>query len=128
MLVLALVIGFVAGLRTMMGPAVIAWAAMLGVLNFAGTWFSFLGWRFTLWILSLFAVGELYIDKKSSTPSRRVPAQFTGRLLSGGAAGAATGYDLGALLLGLLLGIIGAVIGTLAGSAERAQAAACCDP
>ena len=124
MLPLAFPIGVVAGMRTFVAPAAIAWAARTGALDLEGTWFEFLGWRFTPWILSLFALGELYFDKKPSTPSRKVPAQFGARLVSGGAAGAAIGYGPGAPLLGLLLGVIGAVIGTLAGAAARPRLAA----
>ena len=124
MLALAFAIGIVAGIRTFMAPAAIAWAAWTGALDLEGTWLAFLGWRFMPGILSFFALGELYFDKKPSTLSRKVPAQFGARLVSGGVGGAAIGYGLGAPFLGLLLGIIGAVIGTLAGAAARARSAA----
>jgi uncharacterized membrane protein len=47
MLVLALVIGIVAGLRAMLAPAAIAWAASIGIMPLQGPWLAFLGWRFT---------------------------------------------------------------------------------
>ncbi len=89
MIVLALVIGIVAGLRSMMAPAAIAWAALYGRLPLDGSWLAFMGYRFTPWILSALAVGELVTDQLPSTPSRRVPVQFAGRLLTGGVSGAA---------------------------------------
>lgn len=124
MQVLALVIGIVAGLRAMMAPAAISWAAFHGGLALEGTWLAFLGWRFTPWIFTLLAIGELVTDQLPSTPSRKVPVQFGARLLTGGVSGAAIGYGLGSPLVGLALGLIGAIIGTLGGAAVRARLAA----
>jgi uncharacterized membrane protein len=124
MIVLALVIGIVAGLRTMMAPAAIAWAASCGRLGLDGSWLAFLGYRFTPWILSLLAIGELVTDQLPSTPSRKVPVQFGARLLTGGVSGAAIGVGTGSWIIGLLLGLAGAVIGTLGGAAVRGRMAA----
>jgi uncharacterized membrane protein len=124
MLVLALVLGIVAGLRAMMAPAAVAWAAASGRLGLDGSWLAFLGYRFTPYILSLLAIGELITDQLPATPSRKVPVQFGGRLLTGGVSGAAVGIGANALLTGLLLGLVGAVIGTLGGAAVRARLAA----
>ncbi len=123
MLVLALVIGIVAGLRAMMAPAAIAWAASKGIVPLQGTWLAFLGWRFTPWIFTVLAAAELVTDQLPSTPSRKVPPQFGARILTGGVSGAAVGYALGAPLFGLLLGVIGAVLGTLGGARLRARLA-----
>lgn len=124
MLVLALVIGVVAGLRAMMAPAAIAWAASIGVMPLQGTWLAFFGWRFTPWILSVLAAAELVTDQLPSTPSRTVAAQFGARILTGGVSGAAIGHALGSPLFGLVLGMIGAVLGTLGGARLRARLAA----
>jgi len=124
MIVLALAIGFVAGLRSMMAPAAIAWAACSGRLSLDGSWLAFLGYRFSPWILSLLALGELVTDQLPSTPSRKVPVQFGGRLLTGGVSGAAIGVGTGSWIIGLLLGLAGAVIGTLGGAAARSRMAA----
>lgn len=123
MIVLALVIGIVAGLRSMVAPAAIAWAAFTGRLNLDGSWLAFLGYRFTPWILSLLALGEFVTDQLPSTPSRKVPVQFGGRLLTGGVSGAAIGVGAGSWVVGLLLGLLGAVIGTLGGAAARSKLA-----
>jgi uncharacterized membrane protein len=124
MILLALVIGIVAGLRSMMAPAAIAWAACCRGLGLQGSWLAFLGYRFTPWILSLLAVGELVADQLPSIPSRKTPGPFGARLLTGGVSGAAIGIGLGSWLPGLLLGMAGAVIGTLGGAAARAWLAA----
>ena len=124
MLVLALVIGIVAGLRAMLAPAAIAWAASIGIIPLQGTWLAFLGWRFTPWIFSLLAVVEMVTDQLPSIPSRTVPPQFGARIVTGGVSGAAIGYVLGSPLFGLALGIIGAVLGTLGGARLRARLAA----
>ena len=124
MLVLALVIGIVAGLRAMMAPAAIAWAASTGLLPLQGTWLAFFGARYAPWIFSILAVAELVTDQLPSTPSRKAPAQFGARIATGGLSGAAIGYGLGAPLFGLVLGVIGAVVGTLGGARLRARLAA----
>lgn len=124
MLVLSLLIGIVAGLRTMMAPTAIAWAAACGILSLEGSWLAFMGWRFTPWIFTLLAIGELIADQLPSTPSRTVPPQFVARLISGGLSGAAIGVGTGSLPIGLVLGLVGAVIGTLGGAAARAKLAA----
>ena len=40
-LLLALLIGIVAGLRAMTAPAAVSWAAYLGWINLGDSWFSF---------------------------------------------------------------------------------------
>jgi uncharacterized membrane protein len=122
-LVLAFLIGVIAGLRTMMAPAAVSWAAHLGWLPLAGTPLAFLGSGITAWVLTIMAVGELVVDQLPGTPSRKVPLQFGARLLSGGLAGAAIGAGGGMLALGVVLGVVGAVAGTLGGAAARARMA-----
>ncbi len=122
---LALLIGIVAGLRAVVAPAAIAWAARLGWLDLHGSWLAFLGYRWTPWVLSLLALGEIVNDKLPNTPSRKVPPQFGARIASGALCGAAIGIGIGPghWFVGLLLGAIGAVIGTLGGAAFRANLA-----
>ena len=123
MIVLALVIGIVAGLRAMTAPAAIAWGATLHGWPLTG-WLSFFGWRYTPWVFTLLAIGELITDQLPSTPSRKVPIQFGTRIVTGGLSGAAVGAATGSAWIGLALGAIGAVIGTLGGAAARAKLAA----
>lgn len=120
----ALLIGIVAGLRAMTAPAIVSWAAQLGVLPLQGTPLAFLGWRFTPWIVSLLAIGELITDQLPSTPSRKVPVQFGTRIVVGGFCGAAVGLAGGMVWIGLIAGVIGAVVGTLGGAAARGWLAA----
>jgi uncharacterized membrane protein len=123
-LLAALLIGIVAGLRAMTAPAVVSWAVQLGALPLQGTPLAFLGWRFTPWIISLLAVGELITDQLPTTPSRKVPVQFGTRIVVGGFCGAAVGLAGGQLWAGAVAGAVGAVLGTLGGAAARARLAA----
>ena len=121
----ALLIGAIAGLRTMTAPTAVAWAAHLGCINLAGTWLGFMGSVWAVGIFSVLALGELVADQLPSTPSRKVPMQFGARLVSGALSGAAIGLAGGlAPLLAAICGIAGAVIGTLGGAALRGRLAA----
>jgi uncharacterized membrane protein len=121
---LAFLIGIIAGLRSITAPAAVSWASYLGRLRMGGTWLAFLGHRWTPWILSLLAVGELVADQLPSTPSRTAPLGFGGRIVTGALSGAAVGTAGGTMLGGALAGIAGAVVGTLGGHAFRARLAA----
>ncbi|WP_210496171.1 DUF4126 domain-containing protein [Microvirga antarctica] len=123
-MLLAGLIGVVAGLRAMMAPAVVSWVAHAGWLPLEGTWLAFLGFAYTPYILTVLAVGELITDQLPSTPSRKVPMQFGARLVSGALSGAALGIAGGSMIGGLVAGLVGAVIGTLGGAAARARLAA----
>ena len=123
-LLLAFVIGVVAGLRAMMPLAAVAWGARLGAIPLVGTHLGWLGAAATPWIFSMLAVGELINDKLPATPSRKVPPQFGARVVTGAFAGAAIGLSEDLLLLGLVAGAIGAVVGTLGGAAVRGKLAA----
>lgn len=122
-LVLALLIGIVAGLRAMTPPAAVAWAAVLGWIPVAGSWAAFMGYQLAAWVFTLLAAAELVTDQLPSTPSRKVPAQFGTRIVSGAFCGAVIGTAGGALVGGLIAGAIGAVIGTLGGADIRGRLA-----
>lgn len=122
-LILALAIGVVAGLRAMMAPALVSWVAHLGGLDLSNTWLSFLASTPARLILTALALIELVTDQLPSTPSRKVPVQFGARIVTGGLSGAAIGAGNGMLLAGLCAGIAGAVIGTLGGASLRARLA-----
>jgi uncharacterized membrane protein len=119
--VLPLLIGLIAGLRTMTAPAAVSWASRIGSLNVAPTAFAFLGYTFTPWVFTALALGELVTDQLPTTPSRTVPIQFGARMVAGAVCGGAIGASGGALVTGLIAGIAGAIIGTLGGRAFRAQ-------
>lgn len=119
----ALLIGVVAGLRTMTPLAAASWAACLGALDVRGTWLTFMGSYVTAVIFTVAALGELVTDQLPSTPSRKTPIQFVARAASGAVCGAAIGGTGGSWGAGLGAGIVGAVIGTLAGSDFRGRLA-----
>ena len=58
-------IGFVAGLRSMTAPAVVAWAAHLGWINLSGTPLAFMG---SIWAVALFTLGALGEYVADTTP------------------------------------------------------------
>ena len=119
----ALFIGVIAGLRAMTAPAVVSWAARAGWLEVAPTSLAFLGYAFTPWIFTVLALGELITDQLPSTPSRTVPIQFGTRIVTGALSGAAIAAGHGALVMGAIAGSAGAVIGTLGGRALRGRLA-----
>ena len=117
---LAFGIGLVTGLRSMVGPAAVAWGARLGWLGLKGTAFAFLAYPLATAILTLAALGELVVDKLPKTPSRKAPGPFGVRVVFGGLCGIALALGYGAAgCAGLVGGVAGAVAGTLGGYAYR---------
>ena len=123
-LLLSVLIGIIAGLRSMTAPAAVSWAARAGWLNLTSTGLAFLGSALTPWILTALALAELVADKLPTTPSRKAPPGFGARIVTGAFSGAALGAAGGSLVTGAIAGAIGAVIGTFAGHASRARLAA----
>ena len=118
-LLLALLIGVVAGLRAFTAPAVLAWAAFLHWINLSGTWASWMGHWATVAVLTVLAVAELVSDKMPTIPSRKSAPQFLVRIATGAFAGAVLGTAWGYRRGSLGAGMIGAVLGTLGGYAAR---------
>lgn len=58
-LLLALLIGVIAGLRAMTAPAVVAWGAMLGWIDVTDKWSEWVGHPITVTVLTILLVGEL---------------------------------------------------------------------
>ncbi len=83
----ALGLGFVAGLRALTAPMVMAWAAHLGWVDLSHSPLSFMGATITVIIFSLLALLELIGDLLPSTPKRTAPAPLTARILMGGLCG-----------------------------------------
>jgi uncharacterized membrane protein len=123
-LVFALLIGIIAGLRAMTAPAAVSLAAYLGWIDLSATPLAFLGDQWTPWIFGVLAIAELISDQLPSTPSRKVPLQFGTRIVMGALAGAAVGALGGMLVGGIVAGVIGAVLGTYGGAAARGRLAA----
>lgn len=113
---LAIGIGIVAGLRSLLAPAVVAWAAHLGSLHLHGSPLAFMGSTPAVAIFSILAIGELVADKLPKTPKRTTFAPLLARFLLGGLSGASLFAAAGkSLLTGALLGGTGGVIGAFVG-------------
>src|SRR5262249_45372737 len=87
-LALALLIGIVAGLRSLTAPAVTAWAAHLGRLDLHDSPLWFMGTAVAVAVFSLGALVELIGDQLPKTPARTAPVPLTARLLMGALSGA----------------------------------------
>jgi uncharacterized membrane protein len=112
----AIGIGIVAGLRSLLPPAVVAWAAHFGWLNLHGSPLAFMGSTAAVAIFSTFAIGELIADKLPATPKRTALAPLLARILLGGLSGASLCAATGkSLVAGALLGGTGGVIGAFVG-------------
>jgi uncharacterized membrane protein len=120
--VVCLLMGVIAGLRTMTAAAAVSWAAYLGFLKLDGTWLAWLGSVWTVVIFTVLALGELVTDQLPSTPSRKVPVQFGARVVIGAVAGMAIAGPAN-WGVGFIAGLIGAVIGTSGGASVRGQLA-----
>ncbi|MFZ3377639.1 MAG: DUF4126 family protein [Chthoniobacterales bacterium] len=116
----ALGIGFAAGLRSLTPPAVVAWSAHLGWLNFSNSPLAFMGSTITVAIFSLLAVVELIGDLRPSTPKRTAPMPLIARIVMGGLCGACVcAASNQSLIIGAILGTLGGVIGAFAGYEVR---------
>jgi uncharacterized membrane protein len=121
-LLLAFLIGIVAGLRSLTAPAVVAWAAHRNWIDLHNTSLSFMGSTAAVVIFILLALVELVADQLPSTPSRTKPPGLIARIVLGGLSGAcvaAAGAQ--SMMLGALLGAIGGVAGALAGYEVRTR-------
>jgi uncharacterized membrane protein len=120
----ALLMGVIAGLRSMTAPAAVSWAARLGWLHLENTRLAFLGFAAAPYVFSGLAIAELIGDQLPKTPSRKAPIGFGGRIVSGALCGAALGASDNAsdnLIGGLLAGVLGAIAGTLGGYEFRSR-------
>ncbi len=119
-LLLAFCIGIITGLRSLTGPAVLAWAAHRNWLNLHGTPLSFMASTTAMVIFVVLAVGELIADQLPSAPSRTAPPGLIARITMGALAGAGvTAAGSQSLVLGAVLGVVGALIGTFGGYQAR---------
>lgn len=115
---LCFLIGCVAGLRSMMAPAIVCAGAYLGWLKLSDTALRFLTYRWVMSLFVLFAILELIVDKLPQTPPRIAPAGLGARAVMGAFSGAAVaiGSQTGTSgTVGAILGLIGGVAGAYAG-------------
>jgi len=120
-LLFAFLIGFFAGLRSLMAPATTAWAVHLGWLKIQRP-FSLIGAVPSVGIFTVLAVIELIADKLPQTPSRTSPLGLIARIVTGGLTGACVvDSGLQGVLLGAVLGAIGGVVGCFGGYQARTR-------
>ena len=116
MLLLAFLIGVIAGLRSLTAPAAVAWGAGRHWLNLQGTPFAFMGSTAAVAVFTLLAIGELIADKLPSTPNRTSVPGLGTRVVMGALSGAAIASAGGqSFVLGAVLGAAGGIAGTYAG-------------
>src|SRR5947209_5768102 len=90
-LISAILLGYVAGTRSMLAPTVASWATQIHRLRLGETPLALMQEPLTPLVLSALATGEIVADKLPFMPSRKAPVAFIGRVLSGALAGAAIG-------------------------------------
>ena len=122
-LLAAALIGVVAGLRTFVPLAGLAWAANLGLVDLQGSWIAPLASPWAAYALTALAALELVGDKLPRTPARTHPAGLGFRIVSGAVCGAAIGLSADNWAVGLVLGAVGALSGTFLGYLFRATLA-----
>jgi uncharacterized membrane protein len=121
-LLLAFLIGIVAGLRSLTAPAVVAWAAHRNWIDLHNASLSFMGSTAAVVIFVLLALVELVADQLPSTPSRTKPPGLIARIVLGGLSGACVAVaGAQSMMLGALLGAIGGVAGAFAGYEVRTR-------
>lgn len=116
LLVAALAIGFMAGLRAFTPLALVSWLAIWGWLPLAGSPLAFLGTTAGAVIVSVLALGELIGDKLPVTPPRIQPGPLVARLLTGAMSGGAIGLAGGqSWVPGSICGALGGIAGAFVG-------------
>lgn len=120
----AVVLGVVAGMRSQLPGALLAWRSSRGELphNVPGPG-GVLRRRGSVPLTTLAAFGEMVGDKLPRTPSRLEDGPFVGRVTLGAAAGSAVSVAFGrSRIAGAALGAAGAAAGSVAGHRLRAMA------
>ena len=118
--VLALGIGIVAGLRSLTAPAVVAWAAHVGWINLHVSPLAFMASVWTVGIFTLLALTEFVVDQLPSTPARTAAVGLSARIVTGALTGACLAVAGSAMIwLGALAGAIGGVAGAFGGYHAR---------
>ena len=121
-LLLVFGIGFVAGLRTMTAPAVVAWAAYLGWIHLSSSHLAFMGSIWAVAVFTLGALAEYVVDLLPNTPPRTGARGLTSRIVTGLLAGACLGVAGGVSpWLGAPIGAIGAIAGAFGGYHARGR-------
>lgn len=123
-LLFALLIGVVAGMRSMTAPAAVSVAAYFGYLSLTGTALGWVATATTAIIFTVFALSELIGDQLPRAGSRKAAGSFIFRMISGAFSGMCLGAATPYAPAGAIAGAIGAVIGTMGFYVVRAKMAA----
>lgn len=118
----ALCLGIVAGMRSQMPGAMLAFRQPDAPRRAGWRSWPILRHAWGRRALMLAGAGELVGDKLPSTPNRTDPNALTGRLVFGALAGLAIGSEgrgKGAMVTGAIAGTTGAAIGTFGGYRAR---------
>ena len=119
-LLLALGIGIVAGLRSLTAPAVVAWGAHLGWINLHGSPLAFMGTAWAVGILTVLAFVEFVTDQLPSSPARTAAVGLAARIVTGALTGACLATAGGATVWrGALAGVLGGIAGAFGGYHAR---------
>jgi uncharacterized membrane protein len=112
----AFALGMCAGLRSMIAPTAIAWAAQFSLGELRQTSLSFLAAPATAYIFTALACAELVGDKLPFTPSRLTIGPLAGRVVMGALCGMALcAAAQQSMTLGGVAGGIGAGAGAYLG-------------
>ena len=111
-LLLALLIGVIAGSRTFTAPAAMSWAGFLRWIDIGDQWSSWMAHPAAVAILTVMILIEGVTDQLPNLPNRTTPPQFIARLISGGFAGAVLGSAWHDTWIALGFAVVGAVLGT----------------
>jgi uncharacterized membrane protein len=121
-LLLAFLIGVVTGLRSLIPPAIMAWAAHRNWLDLHISRVSFMASTAAVVVFTLLALVELVADKLPSTPARTKPTGLIARTLLGGLCGACISVaGTQSVAFGTILGVAGGVAGAFGGYQVRAR-------
>jgi uncharacterized membrane protein len=121
-LLLSFSIAIMAGFRSLVTPAVVAWAAHLRWINLQDSPLSFMGTTWAVGIFTALALVEVILDKLPSTPARTSAVQLSARVVTGALTGACLAVAGGVILwLGALAGAVGAIAGAFGGYRLRAS-------
>ena len=121
-LLLAFLIGVIAGLRSMTAPAVVAWAAHLHWLKLQSSPLFSMGSIVGVGVFTLGALVEFLFDKLPVTPPRTKGAGLIARIIFGGLTGAAVASSGSqSMALGATLGAAGGIAGAFGGYEVRSR-------
>jgi uncharacterized membrane protein len=122
LLVLAVAIGVIAGLRALTAPATVSWIAHFQPFSLAGSHLSWMGSIIAVVIFTIAALAEIVNDKLPKTPPRTAPPSIVIRMVMGALAAATLGAAAGgSIALTAILGAVGALIGTFGGYQFRTK-------